>query len=656
MVFQYTPPQFLNLPPFQGNKEIVRSYEAFERMINFLKLSPFITLDTETSGTAWYKHASICGASFSGIVDGVFKCFYVPFRHKTGEIQLSFSKCKEDLQRILENNKLKIAHNFKFDDHMFRKEGIYIKGPRYDTMIAAHLYDENKLKALKDRAVSDLGIKDAHDYDKAVDIELAKLAKLNNMKIKEYKYKFGYSHLPIDLCGIYACYDVDFTTQLYWFYERANISSNYSRVFNTEMNLISVLCDMEENGMPIDTEYLYNLKNKLKIVKDQIEENLFYHMRIRNFNIASDDELRQFLLNDLNLPLSKQTKNFQLSVDNEVLGSFSEYHPSLSLISKWKEADKLSTTYTDSIIKCLDSKSVVHCDFQQIGTIASRLSCKDPNLQNQPTDDDSRAIEYSGVDLEHDGIDPWSIRRAYIVRNKEWPRLYWDYSQIELRVLTAYCKDPILVQAYLNDEDIHSVTSLEVFGSKDKTYRRRAKVINFGVTYGMTEFHFASAIGVPVEEARSFLVKFFDRYKGVDSFRNTLWQQVRDSNGFFTNIFGRPRRIPDINSFNIKDRSRSERQTIATLIQGSAGELTKESLVRISQRVNSEGLNGLVFPVCTIHDEIQYDCAVEALPKFCKIVKELMESYEEFNPIPIKVDSEYTLTNWSEKRKLTLTA
>lgn len=654
MVFQYTPSQFLNLPSYQGNKEIVRNYDSFSRMINFLELSPFITFDTETSGTAWYKHASICGASFSGIVDGNFKCFYVPFRHKTGESQLSFSKCKEDLRRILENNKLKIAHNFKFDDHMFRKEGIYIKGPRYDTMIAAHLYDENKLKALKDRAVSDLGIKDAHAYDKAVDIELAKLAKLNNMKIKEYKYQFGYSHLPIDLCGIYACYDVDLTTQLYWFYERANISSNYSRVFNTEMNLISVLCDMEENGMPIDTEYLYNLKNKLKIVKDQIEENLFYHMRIRSFNIASDDELRQFLLNDLNLPLQKQTKKYQLSVDSEVLNSFSEYHPSLSLISKWKEADKLSTTYTDSIIKCLDSKSVVHCDFQQIGTIASRLSCKDPNLQNQPTDDDSRAIEYSGVDLEHDGIDPWSIRRAYIVRNKEWPRLYWDYSQVELRVLTAYCKDPILVKAYLNDEDIHSVTSLEVFGSKDKAYRRKAKVINFGVTYGMTEFHFAAAIGVSVEEARSFLAKFFDRYKGVDSFRNVLWQHVRDNNGFFTNIFGRPRRIPDINSFNIKDRSRSERQTIATLIQGSAGELTKESLVRISQRINSEGLNGLVFPVCTIHDEIQYDCCVDALPKFCKIVKECMEDYPEFDPIPIKVDSEYTLTNWSEKRKLKL--
>lgn len=656
MVFQYTPTEFLNLPPFQGNKEIVRNYDSFERMVHFLELSPFITFDTETSGTAWYRHASICGVSFSGILDNAFKCFYIPFRHKTGETQLSFSKCKNGLKKLLENDRLKIAHNFKFDEHMLRKEGISINGPRYDTMIAAHIYNENVSAALKNRAVSDLNIKDAQLYEQAVDIKLKELAKLNNMKITEYKYQFGYSHLPIDLCGIYACYDVDFTTQLYWFYERNRISTDYSRVFNTEMDLLGVLCDMEENGMPIDTDYLFDLKSKLQIVKSQIEENLFHNMRIRNFNIASDDELRNFLLNDLALPLTKQTKKFQLSVDSDVLKTFSSYHPALSLISKWKEADKLANTYTDSIVRCMDSKNLVHCDFQQIGTIASRLSCRNPNLQNQPTDDDDRAIEHSGVDLEHNGIDPWSIRRAYIVRDKSWPRIYWDYSQIELRILAYYSQDPVMVQAYLNGEDIHSRTSLEVFGNKDKAFRRLAKVINFGLSYGMTEFHFASAANITVEEARKFLNKFFERYHGVKLFRENLWEYIRNNSGYFTNVFGRPRRIPNINSYNIKDRSRAERQSIATIIQGSAGELTKESLVRIHKAIIAEGLQGLVFPVCTIHDEVQYDCCVDVLPKFCKIVKTVMEDYEEFKPIPIIVDSEYTLTNWSEKRGLKLAA
>jgi len=654
MVFQFTPSEFLNLPPFHGNKEIVRNYDSFERMVNFLELSPFITFDTETSGLAWYRHASICGVSFSGILDNVFKCFYVPFRHKTGETQLSFSKCKKALSKLLGNDRLKIAHNFKFDEHMFRKEGISINGPRYDTMIAAHLYNENKPVALKDRAVIDLGIVDAEAYEKVVSDKVKELAKLNNLNISEYKYRFGYSHLPIDLCGIYACYDVDFTTQLYSFYEKNNISSDYSRVFNTEMDLLGVLCDMEENGMPIDTDYLFDLKNKLQIVKYQIEENLFYHMQIRNFNIASDDELRNFLLNDLSLPLTKQTKKFQLSVDSEVLESFSSYHPALSLISKWKEADKLSNTYTDSIINCLDSNNVVHCDFQQTGTIASRLSCKNPNLQNQPTNDDRRSIEYSGVGLEHGGIDPWSIRRAYIVKDKAWPRLYWDYSQIELRVLAYYSQDPVMVQAYLNNEDIHSRTSLEVFGTKEKAFRRLAKVINFGLSYGMTEFHFAIAAGISVEEAREFLNKFFDRYQGVKLFRENLWEYIRNNNGYFTNIFGRPRRIPDINSYILKDRKRAERQAIATIIQGSAGELTKASLVHIHKAIIAEGLQGLVLPVCTIHDEVQYDCCIDVLPKFCKIVKNIMEDYKEFYPIPVVVDSEYTLTNWSEKRELKL--
>jgi DNA polymerase-1 len=377
-------------------------------------------------------------------------------------------------------------------------------------------------------------------------------------------------------------------------------------------------------------------------------------MGIRNFNIASDDELRNFLLNDLSLSLTKQTKNHQLSVDSEVLESFSSHHPSLGLISKWKTADKLENTYTDSIVNCLDSNNMVHCDFQQIGTIASRLSCRNPNLQNQPTDDNKRAIEYSGVDLEHNGVDPWSIRRAYIIRNNEWPRLYWDYSQIELRVLAYYSQDPIMVQAYLNNEDIHSRTSLEVFGSKEKSFRRLAKVINFGLSYGMTEYHFAVVAGISIEEARGFLNKFFERYKGVKLFRENLWEYIRNNGGYYTNIFGRPRRVPNINSYNLKERSSAERQSIAALIQGSAGELTKESLVRIHKAIISEGLQGMVLPVCTIHDEVQYDCHIDVLPKFCKMVKNIMEDYREFSPIPVIVDSEYTLTNWAEKRELKL--
>lgn len=651
MVFQYTP--FLILPEVDlSNKEIVRNADQFQRMLNFLELSPFITFDTETSGTAWYRHACICGIALAGFVQNQLKSFYIPLRHRTGEHQLNFSQIKSGLVQLFKNDRLKIAHNFKFDEHMFRRDDIPIEGKRYDTMIAARLYDENRTAALKDRAVADLGIVDAELYESRVNEEIDKLAKINCMKKTEYKYQYGYSHLPIDLCGIYACFDVEFTTKLYWFYEQFGVSSKYSRVFNTEMDLLGVLCDMEENGMPIDVEYLQNLKSELGVYQHPLEQHLFYHLQIPKFNIASDDELRYLIMNYLGLPLSKITKGGKYAVDKEALKSIENYHPAVKLISEWREAEKLKSTYTNSIIDRLDEDNVLHCDFQQVGTIASRLSCRDPNLQNQPTDNNDRAIKFSGLKLEDGGKDPWSIRRAYKIFDKEWVRLYFDYSQVELRVLAYYSQDPVMVQAYLNNEDIHNRTSLEVFGTTEKAFRRRSKVINFGLSYGMTEYHFAAVENISVEEAKQHLDKFFESYSGIRDFKEGFFQYLRNNNGEFLNLFGRPRRIPDINSGDFKAKGRAERQSIASLIQGSAGELTKESLVRNDRGIKENGWKDLALPVCTIHDELQYDIHVSILPQFCRMVKQRMEDFKEFAPIPIIVDAEYTVTDWSEKKKV----
>lgn len=650
MVFQYSP--FLDINPVP-NKEIVRNGDQFQRMLNFLELSPFVTYDTETSGLAWYRNSSICGLAFAGWGSNGLRCFYAPIRHRTGEQQLDISIIHSDVKKLLGNDRLKIAHNFKFDEHMSRKEGWYLNGPRYDTSVAAKLYDENRLIALKYRAVHDLGLEEADLFEKRVSVEIDRLAKINCMKKSEYKDQYGYSHLPIDLCGTYACFDVDFTTQLYWFYEHNGISSNYTRVFNTEMSLIKVLCDMEENGMGIDVEHLESLKAQLQIKKEELEAQLFVHLQIPRFNIASDQELRNFLLNYLGLPLVKTTASGAYAVDKEVLDSFSKVHPALDLIAQWKEAEKLETTYTNSIIDRLDSRNILHCDFQQMGTIASRLSCKKPNLQNQPSDSNSRAKAYTGKSLEDGGVDPWSIRRAYIVQKpKEFIRVYFDYSQVELRVLAYYSQDPVMMEAYLNNEDIHSRTSLEVFGTKEKAYRRLAKIINFGLSYGMQSIGFSRQAKISIDEATSYLAKFFERYSGVASFKERFFQEVRNNGGYFTNLFGRPRRVPKINSSRDFDRGGAERQSIAALIQGSAGELTKESLVRVDRTIQGHNWEGLVFPVCTIHDEIQYDVHLSIFPQFCRAVKNLMEDFHEFDPIPIIADGEYTLTNWSEKKSL----
>jgi DNA polymerase-1 len=223
-------------------------------------------------------------------------------------------------------------------------------------------------------------------------------------------------------------------------------------------------------------------------------------------------------------------------------------------------------------------------------------------------------------------------------------------SQIELRVLAYYTKDPILVAAYMNGEDIHTRTSIEVFGTAEKAMRRLAKVINFGLAYGLSPVGFARQVHVSREEAESYFNKFFERYHGIVDFRDTFWAQVRRQKGYFQNLFGRPRRVQGMNISDNFERGKAEREAIASLIQGTAAELTKESLVRIAHYLKDRALPAKL--ISTVHDEIQLDCAAEVLPEVAIAVKRLMEDYSEFSPIPIRVDGDYTVRSWSDKTKL----
>jgi DNA polymerase-1 len=623
--------------------------ESLYAMKAFLESRPVLVFDTETSGVDWFKDASICGIALgSWDVSGVLHSYYIPFRHRTPECQLELSVVGPVVRELLGcPNTLKVAHNLKFDEHMVRKEGWDLCGPRYDTMIAARLYDENRNAALKGRAVEDLGRKDAVDYENRIKAEIARLAKMHGMGLTEYKSKYGYSQLNIPLCGTYACFDIEFTAELYQLYEQFNISRVYDRIWTTEMDLTSVLCDMEQQGMVIDVPYLESLRDALGGVLAALEDSIQHQLGGVTVNIGSDAELRKFLTKRLGLRLTKKTKGGQFAVDKDVLSQFVSSHPVLQQIIDWKEAEKLYSTYTRSILERLDKNQVLHTDFQQVGTFTGRLSCMNPNLQNQPSDSDDRAVKYTGKKLEEGGVDPWSIRRAYCNKGAEWVRLLFDYSQIELRVLAFYTRDPVMVDAYMNNEDIHSRTSMEVFGTKEKAKRRLAKVINFGLSYGMAEQGFAAQTGITLAEATEYLQIFFERYKGIPEFKAKFYEEVRQNNGYFQTIFGRPRRIPNILSPDDFLRKQAERRAMATLIQGSAAELTKESLVRVSHYLKQERLPAYL--VSTVHDELQLDCHVSVLTPVCRKIKQLMEDFPEFSPIPIVVDGEYTVTNWAEK-------
>jgi DNA polymerase I len=639
-------------PAGDANKKIVVDGEAFEAMLRHLRSGPVLTVDYETSGLAWYAHARSCGVALATCDprSGQIWNYYVPYRHETAEPQLDFAVVSPAIGELLADERLiKVCHNIKFEDHFSRKEGWRLGGPRYDTMLAGHLYDENMALGLEARAEHVLGHRDSRYWDHQMQREVLRLARAHRMGIGEYKTRFGYSQTPINLCGTYACYDTQYTTELYLTYERWGVSRRYPRLWSTEMELAECLCDMEEEGLPLDIEYLENLRDSLGGVKAGLEDQIRSVLGSDMFALGSDDELRHYLTKTMHLPLWKKTRKGQLSVDKEALDEFQDRAPVLRLLLEWREADKLENTYTTSLLEKVDHAGVIHPDFQQVGTNTGRLSCRMPNFQNQPTDNDRRAKAHSGKKVKDGGVDPWSIRRAFVVRRdgaRVIPRLFFDYSQIELRTMAFYSRDVTMTNVYLTGGDIHDEVSKEVGCD-----RRTAKAINFGLNYCLTSVGLSRQAGLTPEEAESFMDRFFKRFPGVPRLREELWAQMRaDPQCSFTNLFGRTRRIPMLQSPQSWEQGRAERQAIGSLIQGTAAELTKESIVRVSKFLKENKLPAKL--VNTVHDEIQLDCEPECLAVVVLGVKRLMEAYPEFQPIPVVVDGEYTMKSWADKQAL----
>lgn len=360
---------------------IVLTGDRFEQMIRFLESSKILVFDTETSGLEWFRESRICGVALAGTVDGQTHHFYTPFRHCTGEAQLDIERVSPDIRKLLAGPQLKIGHHLKFDKHMANREGWVVAAPWYDTMIAAKLYDENRYVALKTRAVEDLGESQAKVGEGRVDEMVHRLAKQQRMGVEAYRAQYGYSQVPIWLLGEYACGDTEFTNRLHIFYEQTHrsISQRYARIWKTEMDLLDVICDMEEQGIAIDVEYLSKLRLRLQLELQRVEAEITVLLGGRKLELGSDVVIRKLLLEDLGCRLHKMTRGGakgtakQFAVDKEVLADFSHVHPAIERILAWREAEKLANTYTLSILDRLDSRNYLHPDFQQMGTTSGRL-------------------------------------------------------------------------------------------------------------------------------------------------------------------------------------------------------------------------------------------------------------------------------------------
>lgn len=644
-------------------KQLVTTGGQFEAMIRQLESKPLRIFDHETSGTAWYKHSRSCGLALGCHNDrGQVQSWYVPYRHDTGESQLDIERISPTIQRLFADPYATwVAHNFKFDEHFNRKEGWFINGQRYCTQMGARLWNENDPLALKHRAVSDLARPYADEWDEKVQGEVVRLGKSRGLRKKAYLYGYGYSEIQVDLLGHYACYDIDFTAGLHGLYEGWGLSSNFSRIWNTEMQMLEVLCDIEEWGLPVDVPYLEQLRTVLLQRMERLNYLAAQHLGLHMFDLGNDDQLREFLYEKLRLPWAKKTKGGdKLSVDQEVLGWFLDRHPVMPIIKEYREAQKIVTTWTTSILEMLDANHILHGQFKSDGTTTGRLSSGGGvNLQNFAHDDDDRSEA-------NQGVDPWSIRRAFVMREvqrqgasmrERLVRLYYDYSQVELRMIAWYTGDPIMVQTYIEDGDIHLRTQHEIGQvlGRGPIKRRPAKVINFGLSYGLSAIGLSRQAKISESDANKFMNAFLNRYFQVVKYREWFWHRCRAQGCQFTNYYGRPRRLPELALSKEHKETRwrrrsAERRSFGSLIQGTAADLMKESMVRLHSWIKANNLP--LWLAGNEHDSVWIDGPKALVREVDPQIRAIMQDAPQFAPIPIVVDGQISETNWCEKREL----
>jgi DNA polymerase-1 len=379
---------------------------------------------------------------------------------------------------------------------------------------------------------------------------------------------------------------------------------------------------MELTGVCVDKEKLRDLSKSFEHQLDELESRI-YAVAGEEFNIRSSQQLGEILFEKLKLPVQKKTKKKTgYSTDVDVLTTLADQHELPELILRHRTLAKLKSTYTDALMGLVHPETGrIHTSYNQTVTATGRLSSSNPNLQNIPVRTD-------------EGME---IRRAFVPR-KGWTMVSADYSQIELRILAHHADDEILIKAFRDDEDIHTRTATEVFqvfpSFATSELRNQAKVINFGIVYGMSPYGLSKELGISQKMAKTYIDNYFKRYKGVKQFMDQTIIDARETKKTST-LLGRIRLLPDINSSNKNVREFAERTAINTPIQGTAADLIKLAMINIDAAFREKGLRAAM--LLSVHDEIVFEVPPEELASVKNLVKEIMEGIWELK-VPLKVN------------------
>jgi len=600
-----------NLDDSKSIYQIIESFEELKLLVEKMMEQEIVAFDTETEGLNALE-TNIVGISFSWR-KGVG--YYLPIKNNKSVYEKSF----EILKPFFESTKIiKVGHNIKFDIQVLMKYNVKVSSPIYDTMVAHYLINPDMRHNLDTLSESYL------NYS-PISIE--------SLIGKKGKNQISMRDVSIDKIKNYAGEDADITLRLKGIFDKEIEVNNLSKIFyDIEIPMINVLSEMEAEGIKIDTSYLKKLDKEFEDDLEKLKKEIFKKCG-EEFNLNSPKQLGEILFDKLKLVSKpKKTKTGQYSTSEEVLSSLANDHRIIENILEWRSLDKLQNTYVKSLPNEVSNlTNRVHSSFNQTVTTTGRLSSNNPNLQNIPIRTDNGQ----------------KIRKAFIPRNDDYIIMAADYSQIELRVIASISNEENMIDAFVNNQDIHTMTASKIYNvdpeNVSREQRGNAKTVNFGIIYGVSAFGLSQQTDLNRSESKQMIDNYFLNYPGLKKYMSDQIDFARN-NGYVETIMGRRRYLQNINSQNNMLRSGAERNAINAPIQGSAADIIKIAMININSEFKKQSLKSKM--LLQVHDELVFDVHNSEKDRIQDIVKTTMESAVKLK-VPLKIDLEFG-KNWLE--------
>ena len=614
----------LNTTKTQSSKINTKAYESIinekslDKWLKILNEQSVIAVDTETSSLNPLE-ADLIGVSFSYAPN---KACYIPLAHKNIK-SLKKKLVLEKIKPILEDPSIKkVGQNIKFDFIVLKQNGIEVN-PIEDTMLISYTLDAGNNR---------------HNLDTLSEIHLEHKTISYKELVGTGKNKLNFSDIELDKATEYAAEDADVTLRLYNHLKSKLNEEKLNKVYESfEKPMVQLLSKIEFNGIKVDDLYLKKLSKKFEDKIRKIEKEI-YSIAGKEFNIGSPKQLGEIIYNELKIAKLKKTKKGSLATNANILEDLAlTEHKFPKLILKWRQISKLKNTYSDALQDHISKKTKrVHTSFLLAATNTGRLASSDPNLQNIPIKSEEGR----------------EIRKAFIADKKNI-LISADYNQIEMRILADIADVKELKRAFKNNEDVHCLTASQVFNvpinKVNDDLRRKAKTINFGIIYGITQYGLAKQISVSNQEALDFINSYFKNFPEIKDYMSSTISICRKQ-GYVSNIFGRRIHLRGINDKNFSIRSFQERAAINAPIQGSAADVVRLAMIKINKLIeNDKKLQTKM--LLQIHDELIFECLEKDAMYIKKTIKEAMISisnseYHMFSiPLDVYVNSGY---NWGE--------